>query len=50
MGWRYNIISKNFYTYGHENLTKVIHRNHMCEKYITEREPRSHRWAKIKKD
>ena len=50
MGWRYNIISKNFYTDGHDNLTKVIHRNHMCEKYITEWEPRSHRWVKTKKE
>ena len=43
-------MKKTFYVDGGKNTTKIMHRKNVCYKYLTEWEPRSHRWVKTKKE
>ena len=49
-GQRYNNRMKTFCVDGYEKHTQIIHRKDMCDKYITELDPRSHRWVQIKEN
>ena len=50
MGWRYNYWRKTLYVDGHDKSAQLIYRKDMCENYLTDCDPRSHMWMKIKEE
>lgn len=47
LGWRHDTRKKTFYVDGHEKPAQKQDRQEHCEKYLTELEPRAHRWTQV---
>lgn len=50
LGFKQDNFKKSYYVDGHEHPSQIAHRNKFTNQYLTNLEPRSHRWVQIPKD
>ena len=50
LGFKQDNFKKSYYVDGHEHPSQIAHRNKFTNQYLTDLEPRSHRWVQIPKD
>jgi len=50
LGFKQDSFKKSYYVDGHEHPSQIAHRNKFTDEYLTNLEPRSHRWVQIPKD
>ena len=49
LGFSYNSRKKSFFVDGHERPNVVARRNEFCIQYLSQLEPRTHRWIQVTK-
>jgi len=47
LGFKQDKFKKSFYVDGHEHLSQILHWSKFTTEYLTNLEPRSHRWVQI---
>jgi hypothetical protein len=50
LGFHYDNRKKSFFVDGHERPDVVFRRNEFCSKYLSNLEPRTHRWIQVTKE
>ena len=50
LGFSYSARKKTFFVDGHERQDVVVRRNEFCKEYLTNIEPRCHRWIQVPKE